>query len=114
MTSLDPRTPVIVGAAQLSPADGAPGGPIALAVDALRLAAQDTGTGERLVRRADVVGHVATVCWLYTNETALIARELRIPTCDTEWRDRAAASADGDGELLRAREGRGLHGSALL
>jgi acetyl-CoA C-acetyltransferase len=73
---VDPRTPVIVGAGQVS-GDGADG-PIALAVRALRLAADDAGpsAGERLIRRADSCRHVATICWPYTDEAALIAAEL--------------------------------------
>lgn len=95
---IDPRTPVIVGAAQLAPPDGAPDGPIALAVEALRLAAQDSGAGERLLRRADSVGHVATVCWPYTDEAALIAGELGI---SPRQRVRTAQfGGDGPGVLL--------------
>jgi acetyl-CoA C-acetyltransferase len=75
---VDPRTPLIVGAAQVAPPEGAPQGPIALAVQALRLAAQDSGPGERLLRRADAVGHVPTLCWPYSDEAALIAAELGI------------------------------------
>ena len=65
----DPRTPVIVGAAQVTPTGGAEG-PIALAAPgaSLRLAAKDSGAGERLLRRTDSVRHVATVCWPYSDE----------------------------------------------
>jgi acetyl-CoA C-acetyltransferase len=73
--TMDPRTPVIVGAGQVS-GDGGSEGPIALAVRALRLAAEDSGTGDVLLRRADSCRHVATVCWPYTDESALIAAEL--------------------------------------
>jgi acetyl-CoA C-acetyltransferase len=73
---VDPRTPVIVGAAQLAPAEGAAEGPIALAVEALRLAAKDSGAGDRILAGADAVGHVATLCWPYADEAALIAAEL--------------------------------------
>ncbi len=75
---VDPRTPVIVGAAQLAPHEGGGAGPIALAAEALRLAAIDSGAGEALFRRADAVGHVATICWPYTDEAALIAAELGV------------------------------------
>jgi acetyl-CoA C-acetyltransferase len=76
--STDPRTPVIVGAAQVAPPDGAAEGPISLAARALRLAADDSGVGESLLRKADAAGHVATLCWPYSDEAALIARELGI------------------------------------
>jgi acetyl-CoA C-acetyltransferase len=66
---------VIVGAAQLT-RDGGTDGPIALASEALRLAADDTGTNGRLLGRADSYRHVASVCWPYSDEAALIAAEL--------------------------------------
>jgi acetyl-CoA C-acetyltransferase len=74
MTAIDPRTPVIVGAGVVT-RDGADG-PIALAVEALRLALDDSGAREALLRRADSCRHVATLCWPYTDEAALIAAEL--------------------------------------
>ncbi len=76
--TLDPRTPVLVGAAQVLPEAGAPEGPIALAVQALRAAAEDSGAGEHLLQRADAVGHVATICWPYGDEAAIIAEQLGI------------------------------------
>jgi acetyl-CoA C-acetyltransferase len=72
---MDPRTPVIVGAAQVT-RDGGADGPIALAVEALRLAAQDSGAAESLLKRADSCRHVATLSWPYTDEASLIAAEL--------------------------------------
>jgi acetyl-CoA C-acetyltransferase len=47
-------------------------------VEALRLAADDSAVGERLLRRAEAVGHVATICWPYSDEPALISRALGI------------------------------------
>jgi acetyl-CoA C-acetyltransferase len=72
---------VIVGAGQFVPPPGAGDGddardPISLAVQALRLAGADSGTGDRLLRRAESVRHVATLCWPYTDEAALISDEL--------------------------------------
>jgi acetyl-CoA C-acetyltransferase len=72
---VDPRTPVIVGAAQLT-RDGGTDGPIALATEALLLAADDTGTNGQLLGRADSYRHVASVCWPYSDEAALIAAEV--------------------------------------
>jgi acetyl-CoA C-acetyltransferase len=97
---VDPRTPVIVGAAQLAPSGGAAEGPIALAVQALRLAAQDSGAGERLLSRADAVGHVATLSWPYGDEAALIAGELGISPSQTV----RTAQFGGDGPGLLAAE----------
>jgi len=96
--TVDPRTPVIVGAAQLTPTEGAPAGPIALAVQALRLAADDSGAGDRLLRRADAVGHVATICWPYSDEAALIASELGIEPRGTV--RTAQFGGDGPGLLV--------------
>jgi acetyl-CoA C-acetyltransferase len=81
MSEIDPRTPVIVGAGQVS-RDGRDG-PIALAVEALRLAAEDTGVGDALLRKADSCRHVATLCWPYTDEATLIAAELGISPRET-------------------------------
>jgi acetyl-CoA C-acetyltransferase len=75
----DPRAPVIVGAGQIVQRpgnDSEPLDPIGLAVEALRRAGQDSGTGDRLLRRADSVRHVATTCWAYTNEATLVAEAL--------------------------------------
>jgi acetyl-CoA C-acetyltransferase len=69
---MDPRTPVIVGAGQVLQRDEGRD-PIALAVEALRRAGRDSGTGEALLRSADCVAHVATVSWPYSNEAALVA-----------------------------------------
>lgn len=76
--SFDPRAPVIVGIGQVvqRPGDGASLDPIGLAVEALRRAGVDSGTGDKLLRRADSVRHVATTCWPYSDEGALIADAL--------------------------------------
>jgi acetyl-CoA C-acetyltransferase len=77
--ALDPRAPVIVGVGQ---AIQRPNGfessqdPISLAVAALRSAGEDSGVGEKLLRGADSIGHVATISWPYQDEAALIAQEL--------------------------------------
>jgi acetyl-CoA C-acetyltransferase len=95
---VDPRTPVIVGAAQLAPVEGAVEGPIALAVQALRLAAQDSGAGDRLLARAEAMGHVATLCWPYGDEAGLIAAELGITPSQTI--RTAQFGGDGPGLLI--------------
>jgi acetyl-CoA C-acetyltransferase len=80
---VEPRTPVIVGAGQVS--GGGEAGPIALAAHALRAAAEDAGgeAGAGLLRRADSARHVATICWPYTDEAALIAAELGVTPRET-------------------------------
>ncbi|HWE34337.1 MAG TPA: hypothetical protein VG410_12680 [Solirubrobacteraceae bacterium] len=79
---MDPRTPVIVGAAQLT-RDAGDDGPIELAAEALRLAAHDSGAGDALLRKADSCRHVATLCWPYSDEAALIAAALGISPRET-------------------------------
>ncbi len=82
LPGMDPRTPVIVGAAQVT-RDAGDDSPIALAVEAA--AARGTGQrrGDALLRKADSCRHVATLCWPYTDEAALIASELGISPRET-------------------------------
>ena len=72
---MDPRTPVIVGVGQMvrRPGEGDPLSPIDLAVEALRRAGEDSGTGTKLIERADSFRHVATMGWPLSNEGELIA-----------------------------------------
>jgi acetyl-CoA C-acetyltransferase len=76
--TLDPRTPVIVGAGQVLSRDRgeARSEPATLIAEALRSAAADSGAGERLLRRADSVRCVPVLCWHYPDAAALIAEEL--------------------------------------
>jgi acetyl-CoA C-acetyltransferase len=71
---MDPRTPVIVGAGQLSHRHE-PGGelrdPVSLAAEALRIAGEDSGTGDALLRRADSVRCVPSTSWQYRDQAAL-------------------------------------------
>lgn len=73
---MDPRTPVIVGAGQLSYRHR-PGGelldPMALAAEALRIAGHDSGTGDTLLRGADSVRCVPSTSWQYRDQAALTA-----------------------------------------
>ncbi|HWF53194.1 MAG TPA: hypothetical protein VG223_01140 [Solirubrobacteraceae bacterium] len=83
--ALDPRTPVIVGAGQVTHhhknSDFAE--PAALIVAALRAAAQDTGAGETLLRRAESVRCVAVAGWPYRDAAALVAEDLGIAPRET-------------------------------
>jgi acetyl-CoA C-acetyltransferase len=71
---IDAWTPVIVGVGQVSDRSTEPegGDPVSLAVRALRLAADDSQTRE-ILQKADLVGYVASVSWLYPDGAALIA-----------------------------------------
>ncbi|GIE91341.1 type II toxin-antitoxin system Rv0910 family toxin [Actinoplanes regularis] len=71
---VDPWTPVIVGAGQVSDhsTDSRDGDPVSLAVRALKRATEDIA----LLEAADTVGWVASVSWQYADGAALIARLL--------------------------------------
>jgi acetyl-CoA C-acetyltransferase len=71
---LDPRTPVVVGVGQVvqrvpNPAND----PVALAAQALRAAAEDSGAGEQLLRAADAVYAIPSASWTYNDQAALVA-----------------------------------------
>jgi acetyl-CoA C-acetyltransferase len=98
---LDSRTPVIVGAGQLvrhGAEDIASCEPVALMADALRLAGQDSGTGERLLRRADSVRCVPVIAWRYRSAPALLAELLGASPRDLV--QSAAIGGDGPQRLL--------------
>lgn len=97
---LDPRTPVIVGVGQViqRPGDGEPLDPVWLAIEALRRAGADSGTGDALLHRADSIRHVATTGWLYRDEAALIAAALGAAPRETVRTN--AFGGDGPGRLV--------------
>lgn len=78
-TMLDPSTPVVIGVGQVvqrTPDLTAPVEPVALAVQALRAAAEDTGvatTADELLARADAVYAVPTASWTYPDQAGLVA-----------------------------------------
>lgn len=74
--TLDPNTPVLVGAGQVVQREPGERDPVALSVAALRSAAEDSGAGEELVRRADAVYAVASASWSYRDQGALVAEAL--------------------------------------
>jgi len=77
--SIDPRTPVIVGAGQVlhrDVDDVQSGEPATLIVEALRRAAEDSGAGQRLLRRADSVRCVPVIGWHYPDVAAVVAEDL--------------------------------------
>ncbi|MGX1771491.1 acetyl-CoA acetyltransferase [Nocardia brasiliensis] len=75
---IDPRTPVLVGAGQVVHRNGEPGlpGPVELAAESLRRAGADSGTGDRLLRGADLIAAAAPVSRPYPDLGALVAAEL--------------------------------------
>src|SRR5690606_15022292 len=83
---LDPRTPVVVGAGQVvqrDPDPAQPRDPVALAVDALRRAGDDSGAGEEALRAADAVYAVASASWTYRDAAALVAEALGAEPSET-------------------------------
>jgi acetyl-CoA C-acetyltransferase len=94
--TLDPRTPVLVGAGQALRRDAAtddPAEPVALIVEALREAAHDSATGDKLLRAADSVRCVPPLCWYYRDPAALIAEDLGAHPRETV----LSAAIGGDG-----------------
>ncbi|WP_244931152.1 crotonase/enoyl-CoA hydratase family protein [Nocardioides sp. W7] len=73
---LDPRTPVIVGVGQLvqrEPDLADPREPVELSVEALRLAAQDSGSSVDLLALADLVYAVPSASWTYADQAGRVA-----------------------------------------
>src|SRR5438105_9361810 len=97
--SIDPRTPVIVGAGQVLGRDlpeETSLEPAALIVEALRRAGEDSGAGERLLRRADSVRCVPVIGWPYGDLAGLVASDLRTQPRETV----QSAEIGGDGPQL--------------
>ncbi|WP_328389268.1 acetyl-CoA acetyltransferase [Nocardia sp. NBC_00416] len=77
-TGMDPRTPVLVGVGQIVHRPGEPGlpGPVELAAESLRRAGADSGTGDALLRAADVIASVSPVSRQYSDLGTLVAADL--------------------------------------
>jgi acetyl-CoA C-acetyltransferase len=76
---VDPRTPVVVGVGQTLRRLESPAGatePMAMMVDALRLAADDSGAGGTLLSRADSIRVIEVLSWRYVDPAALIAERV--------------------------------------
>jgi acetyl-CoA C-acetyltransferase len=100
-TGVDPRAPVLVGAGQVVHRHSSVGQlrePLSLIEEAMRAAADDSGVGERILRRADSVGCVPTASWIYRDLSALLAE--RVGAAPHETVQTAAFGGDGPGRLL--------------
>ncbi|MQY22182.1 crotonase/enoyl-CoA hydratase family protein [Nocardia macrotermitis] len=99
---LDPTTPVLVGVGQVVQRTPDPQyrDPAALAVQALRQAARDTGAGEGLLRQTDAVFAVACASWQYRDLGAVVAERLGAGTVDTV----QSSTFGGDGGQLVINE----------
>lgn len=76
---VDPRTPVLIGAGQLSnrvDRGADPLEPADLIAEALRRAAEDTGVGSAAVTGADAVHVVSLLSWRYRDPGLLVAQRL--------------------------------------
>ncbi len=83
---LDPRTPVLIGAGQIShrvDRGEDPLEPADLVVEALRRAAGDSGAGDAAVTGADTVHIVALFSWRYRDPGLLVAQRLGAAPRDT-------------------------------
>ncbi len=82
--SLDPRTPVLVGAGQVNDRDGTLPSPLALMVEAVRAAVLDAGAGaDVLLGRAQSVGVVDLFSWPVPDPAAGLAAELGLQPRET-------------------------------
>ncbi|MHB1138359.1 MAG: acetyl-CoA acetyltransferase [Microthrixaceae bacterium] len=85
LSSIDPRTPVVVGVGQFLNRvdDGAPPlEPVALMAEAVRLAAADAGTG-RAMTEAQVIAAVPTISWRYQDPAAIVRDLVGAPSART-------------------------------
>jgi acetyl-CoA C-acetyltransferase len=77
----DDRTPILVGAGQLTQRDVAPAEalePLAMMEVVARRAADDAGAGAALLARVDSLAVVNVFCWPYANPPRLLAERLGI------------------------------------
>ncbi len=95
---LAPNTPVLVGAGQIVQREPDPHrDPAALATDAVRAAARDSGAGESWLAATDAVFAVACASWQYRDLGALVAQAVGAPAAETV----QSATFGGDaGQLL--------------
>src|SRR5436309_15190619 len=77
--ALDPRTPVVVGVAQTlrRPDPAQATDPVDMMVEALRLAADDSGGGG-VLEKADSVRGAAVLSWRYTDPGGIVAHRLGV------------------------------------
>ena len=82
--SLDPRTPVLVGAGQVTDREGALPSPVALMVAAVRAAVEDAAVGgAALLARVQSVGVVDLFSWPVPDPAAGLAAELGLQPRET-------------------------------
>ena len=83
--TIDHCTPVIVGVAQTQrrPDPSEATEPVDMMVDALRLAADDSGARRPLLERADSIQVPEVVSWPYTDPGALVASRLGLEVAET-------------------------------
>ena len=77
----DERTPILVGAGQLTQRDVAPDQalePVAMMAAVAQAAADDAGAGPALLRRVDSLAVVNVFCWPYANPPRLLAERLGV------------------------------------
>ncbi|WP_040792227.1 type II toxin-antitoxin system Rv0910 family toxin [Nocardia paucivorans] len=99
--TLAPNTPVLVGAGQfVQHQPNTAEDPSALAVRALREAAEDAGVGRSLLASADAVFAVASASWQYRDLGALVAQAVGAPSVDTV----QSTTYGGDGGQLLVNE----------
>jgi len=98
---VNPRSPVLVGAGQVVHRDSSVGKmrePLSLIEEAVHAAADDSGVGELILRRADSVRCVPTASWIYRDLSALLAE--RVGAAPHETVQTPTFGGDGPGRLV--------------
>ena len=73
------RTPILIGAGQLTQRDVEPAAalePLAMMVETARRAAADAGASDRLLAHVDTVAVVSIISWPYKNAPKLVAERV--------------------------------------
>jgi acetyl-CoA C-acetyltransferase len=83
MAELDPRTPVIIGAAQALWRTGNAPDPITMMAEVTLAAADDAGAGAALLRRAQTIAAVESVSRRWQDPAALVASQLGLTPRET-------------------------------
>lgn len=105
--ALDPRLPVLVGVGQCQrrPSTDATAqpSPAQMMVDAVRLAADDSGAGDRLLKAADSVRVVDLMSWQYPDPAALVAEAIGASP-----RERVKTSVGGNTPQMLVNDAAGM------
>ncbi|HWP66879.1 MAG TPA: acetyl-CoA acetyltransferase [Candidatus Limnocylindria bacterium] len=115
MGGLDDRTPVLVGAGQVTLREPEPGvDAVELMVRASRAAAADAGAGERLLATIDTIAVPNVLCWPYVNPARLVAERLGVAARREIYTTIGGNTPQMLVDVLATRIARGEVGTALI